>query len=136
MTAVRYYVFRVFNELIQRGEVEGKEMSIDDMRRILFTNLPGPSFRYDHSWKRKIDAPLKKRILKAARLLSFGGPFTVAELKSLGNTPERSYLDLLIRNLVKGKYLTCVGSRRAEKGRGREYFYRVTDLSKFRVDLL
>lgn len=143
---VRYSVFRTLESIVQRGEVEKIEQnrrqylretgSTSARKKAMPPGSRNVSFRYNHSWHRTWPAPLKKRILKAMRLISFRGNFSVADLQSLANAPERSYLDKLIKALVKEKYLSCVGARDCENRRGKEWLYRVADLDKFRIDLL
>ena len=61
---------------------------------------------------------------------------SVADLQSLANALERSYCDKIIKELVKEKYLSCVGVRDCQDRKGKESLYRVADLDKFRIDLL
>lgn len=137
---VRYFVLRTLRKFVERGEVarEVRVLCLSPARRekIISGEDFGADYTYNHSWRRAPDAPVKKRILRAMRLISFREPFSVAELQSLASVPERSYVDLLIRNLVKNNYVYRVGVRVCPHGVGKESLYRVTDLNRFRVDLL
>ena len=138
---VRLYVLRTLQKFVKRGEVKRRLLTAvpptEEMRQeIIAGYFPGASYRYDHSWHRPSDAPLKKRILKCMRLISFRDPFSVVDLQNLANAPERSYPDKLIKQLLKEKYLSCVGVRNCQGRKGKESLYRVADLDKFRIDLL
>jgi len=136
---VRYHVFRTLQKFVDRGEVKvvvSRPLPEDERVRILSGFRQGDSYSYNHSWRRPSDAPLKKRILKCMRLISFRDPFSVADLQSLANALERSYCDKIIKELVKEKYLSCVGVRDCQDRKGKESLYRVADLDKFRIDLL
>lgn len=137
---VRYYVFRVLQDFIDRGEVCVKvqisRSGPDHMKKIMSGEIGGDWYYYNHSWRRPSDAPLKKKILRAMRLISFHDPFSVADVQNLAGAAERSYVDLLIRNLAKENYVHRVGVRTCPHGVGKESLYRVSDLGRFRVDLL
>jgi len=120
----KYYVMRTLDAFARRGEL--KILEGGRVRR----------FIYDQGWKRGYQAPLKTRILKAMRLISFRGPFSVGDIQSMADAKERSYVDQLIRDLRTKGYLSRVGSRISRRGRGRESLFLVVDPQRFRVDLL
>lgn len=139
-TSVRYYVYRTLQNFVKRVEIR-REVRIhrpgpDHMKKIMSGEIGGDWYFYNHSWSRSTDAPMKKRILRAMRLISFREPFSVADVQGLANAPERSYVDQLIRKLVKQNYLCRIGIQVCPHGVGKESLYRVTDLTRFRLDLL
>jgi hypothetical protein len=136
---VRQYVRRTLEAFVDRGEVQREDRKTSTLTAALKLIMKGveiSKYRYNHSWRRPSDAPTKKKILRAMRLISFHDPFSVADVQGLAGTPERSYVDLLIRKLVKDNYLRRVGVRACPHGVGKESLYRVTDSTRFRVDLL
>jgi hypothetical protein len=137
---VRYYVRRLLEKYLKRGEVKIKSAfhwhNMETLDRILRGDFPGSLYFYNHSWCRKLDAPLKKKILKAMRLISFRDPFSVADLQALAKAPERSNVDKIIKRLLHENYIHRIGARACQGRRGKESLYRVTDLAKFRIDLL
>jgi len=137
---VRHYVARMLEAFVERGEV-GKENRVPSTLTTAFKKMMagipiGSVYLYNHSWRRPTEAPMKKKILRSMRLLSFREPFSVADVQGLAGAPERSYVDLLLRKLSKENYVHCVGVRACPHGQGKEALYRVADLAKFRVDLL
>ncbi len=138
--AVRFYVLRILRKFVERGEVQVVNSRIywteEHRRKVIAGQVPGTGYRYNHSWRRPSNAPLKQRILKSMRLISFGDPFSVADVQSLANAPERSSVDKIVKRLVEEKYICRIGDRVSHKGHGRESLYRVTDPTKFRIDLL
>ena len=103
----RDFVLRTLEDFMRRGEVQkGAWIPCDDERvrgKIMAGYLWGPSYTYNHPHRRSTEAPAKKRILRAMRLISFRDAFSVAEVQTLASAPARSYVDLLIRKLAKEK---------------------------------
>jgi hypothetical protein len=69
------------------------------------------------------------------RLISFGEPFSVADVKRMA-AAGTTYVHLLTKELLERGYLIRVGTRACPHGAGRQSLYRVTDLMKFKIDLL
>jgi len=135
---VRQYIFRMLEAFVDRGEVQtdDRKTTVEAVLRLMMKGTKISPYCYNHSWRRPSDAPMKKRILRSMRLISFREPFSEADVQDLASAPERSYVDLLIRKLVKENYVHRVGIRACPHGVGKESLYRVTDLNRFRVDLL
>lgn len=138
---IRYFVLRTLQKFVERGEVQ-KDAWIPgaseraNEKKTMAGELWGAPYTYNHSWRRRTDAPMKEKILRAMRLISFRDSFSVADVQALASAPERSYVDMLIRKLVKDNYVHRVGIRACPHGVGKESLYRVPDLDRFRVDLL
>lgn len=114
----RNRVRRAMTDFMARGEIE----RAGDGR-----------YRYNHAWKRLGKPPvLKAKLLKAAYVA--GPAFTVADLMRWSEAPDRSYVQKVLRRLIRSGHVARAGTCRVPLGR--ENLYRVPDRERFRKELL
>lgn len=92
-------------------------------------------YQYNPARKKASDVTLKSRMLRAMRLLSFQGPFTVAHLQRMAGVRNRKYADRVMSAMVKAGYLERKGLTLG-MGTKKARLYLVTDPDRFRKDLL
>lgn len=91
-------------------------------------------FRYNHAWKRKTNAPLRDKIVKA--MYVSGKEFSQREIRQRAETRDKGYVHTIIHQLISGGYLRQVGKRQRIK-RGRlEKLYQIKNRERFRIEVM
>jgi hypothetical protein len=128
--AGRDLVRRDLHDFLRRGEIRRAPD-----KRIRRQNTG--RYRYVHTWRKGLkDAPLKTKILKAMRLISFHGPFAVTDVLSFSGAPDRSHVDKLLKRLIEQEYVERVGERKRLCSHGLEDLYMVKDTNRFRIEVM
>jgi predicted transcriptional regulator len=128
--AGRDLVRRDIHDFLSRGEIKRAPD-----KRIRRQNTG--RYRYVHTWRKmRKAAPLKTKILKAMRLISFHGPFAVTDVLSFSGAPDRSHIDKLLKRLIDQGYVERVGQRRRLCSHGLEDLFKVIDTNRFRIEVM
>ena len=115
----RARVWNTLRDFQKRGELERTETG---------------KFRYNHDFYKKVDAPLKFRILKAVYVSI--SQFAASDIQRLAGTPDRNYVQRIIRDLIARRLIRPVGRRKCLHGRGMERVFAVTERDRFRIEML
>ncbi len=121
-------VYKAMQDFIQRGEVV-------PLRADGRCKVPLPWFAYNPTWHRMNKGVLNQRIYKAMRILSFHGPFTVADVLRATGSDDRNYIDKVTRRLAKQGHLRLVATTQLSSG-GRLKYYRVIDTDRFLLEVM
>lgn len=89
----------------------------------------GGKYKYNHTWRRIDDSPVRDRVLKAAYV--YGKPFTASDLQRLAGVPDKNYVQKILRRLAaRGEIV------RVAKDKGNYLIYRIADRERYRREVM
>lgn len=112
----RQRVLHAVKDFVQRGEIVKTESG---------------RLRYNHKRRGGAPAPQKEKVLKA---MYISNVFTYRDIVNLVDDIEQTYIEEIVRKLIKKGAVTALGKHTTPGVRGFVHTYKVADRVKFRME--
>ena len=115
----RARAYEAISDFLKRGEVE---------------YIDRGKYRYNHSFRKGVNAPLTAKILKGIYVSI--SEFSASDIRRLTEAVDVRYVQRIIRQLVSKGYIRKVGRRNCVHGAGVETLYSIVNRDRFRIEVM
>lgn len=119
MGAERIRIYDAIADFLRRGELK---------------RVAKGKYRYNHSFRKGVNAPLRSRILKA--MYVFISEFSASDIRRLTEASDARYVQRIIRGLVGLGFVRKAGRRKCSHGTGIERLYSIVNRDRFRIEVM
>ena len=115
----RARAYKAIADFLRRGEVE---------------RIDKGKYRYNNSFQKGANAPLRAKVLKGIYVSI--SEFSASDIRRLTEAVDGGYVQQIIRQLVGKGYIRKVGRRNCAHGAGVETLYSIVNRDRFRIEVM